>query len=95
MVVIVYFVAFFVVLNCLLFYESKHFERVKQDFNQFEIIGTDIDECAEGTHNCTGTCVNAVGTFRCVDRESVSCGLGFRYDPETKDCQGKQRNNLI
>ena len=57
--------------------------------NFFASFGTDVDECAEGTHNCSGTCVNAVGTFRCVDREPVSCGLGFRYDTENRECQGK------
>lgn len=56
--------------------------------------GPDIDECAEGIHNCSGTCVNAVGTFRCVDREPVSCGLGFRYDAEKRECQGKQAIHL-
>jgi len=61
----------------------------------------DVDECAEGTHNCTGgagSCVNAVGTFRCVDSEPSSgsgsgpgdgsCDLGYRFDLATLQCKG-------
>lgn len=48
----------------------------------------DIDECAEGLHNCsrqTQSCVNGIGDFRCVDREP-DCGFGFRYDPNIRRC---------
>lgn len=61
----------------------------------FPSSNLDVDECAEGTHNCTGTCVNAVGTFRCVDRDFVSCGLGFRYDTATRECIGKSHSFTI
>ena len=72
-------------------YDDIPFNNENLTFNFFITFEKDVDECAEGTHNCSGTCVNAVGTFRCVDREPVSCGLGFRYDAEKRECQGKQR----
>lgn len=55
------------------------------------LFSQDIDECAEGGHNCTGACVNAVGTFRCADRgaDHVPCGLGFRFDHVSHECQGE------
>ena len=56
-----------------------HVDYEMQILNTFLFRGSDVDECA---HNCTGTCVYAVETFRCVDRESLNCGLGFRYDTE-------------
>ena len=50
----------------------------------------DIDECAEGLHNCSRqsqSCVNGVGNFRCVDREP-DCHFGYRYDPLVRRCEG-------
>ena len=46
---------------------------------------TDVDECFEGTHNCTGVaqCENEVGSFRC------SCPIGYSLDPSVTTCNGE------
>ena len=48
------------------------------------VLFAEIDECAEGTHNCeaNATCVNEPGTYRCI------CGDGFIVDGDR--CIGKQ-----
>lgn len=55
----------------------------------------DVDECSEGSHNCTtaADCINDIGAYHCVYPEpdhsdSDACGLGFRLDPVTQECQG-------
>ena len=42
----------------------------------------DIDECAEGTHNCAQQCVNTQGGFNC------SCYSGYDLMPDGT-CKGK------
>ena len=41
---------------------------------------SDIDECSEGTHNCSQTCTNTNGSFTCgcnncylLDLDEVTC----------------------
>jgi hypothetical protein len=45
---------------------------------------TDIDECAEGTHNCDQTCTNTNGGFNC------SCPLeGYVLHLNEATCSGQ------
>jgi hypothetical protein len=51
---------------------------------------SDIDECAEGRHNCiqgVQMCVNTLGGYNCVDQKTI-CGHGFRYNSTYLHCQG-------
>ena len=41
----------------------------------------DIDECAEGTHNCDHNCVNTDGSYAC------SCNDGLFLQPDGHSCQ--------
>ena len=42
----------------------------------------DIDECSDGTHNCTQTCTNTVGSFTC------GCSSGYELDVDGTTCNG-------
>ena len=42
----------------------------------------DVDECLAGTHLCTQTCVNIVGSYVC------SCGDGYRLNEDRINCSG-------
>lgn len=60
----------------------------------FLISCIDIDECADGTHNCRvgEVCHNQVGSFRCDSLtgggpvEDKECPRGFQPDARTGDC---------
>lgn len=50
----------------------------------------DANECEEGSHACdpvTHTCVNAVGSYRCVSR--VNCPHGYRWNEQGRKCDGE------
>ena len=43
---------------------------------------SDIDECSEGTHNCSQICINTVGSFIC------GCNSGYELDRDGATCNG-------
>uniref|UniRef100_A0A6A7G299 Fibrillin-2-like isoform X4 n=2 Tax=Hirondellea gigas TaxID=1518452 RepID=A0A6A7G299_9CRUS len=48
----------------------------------------DVNECEERLDTCspsTQTCINSVGSFRCIDR-TPTCPFGYRYNSSTRDC---------
>ena len=45
----------------------------------------DIDECSDGTHDCSQTCINTVGSFTC------RCGNGYLLDTDEFSCNGKYK----
>ena len=55
------------------------------------MINIDINECTEGTHNCTsnGNCENTEGSYVC------HCVQGYRTPArDTKRCIGKPHHNI-
>ncbi|KAG1686124.1 Fibulin-1 [Nymphon striatum] len=64
--------------------------RLKDDLQSCQ----DIDECAEGVHNCTNDkpdCINVLGGYQCYPRDiptqSQNCPNGFRRNPQTFVCE--------
>ncbi|XP_044951097.1 wall-associated receptor kinase-like 8 [Hordeum vulgare subsp. vulgare] len=49
----------------------------------------DIDECL-APNNCTGICLNTVGTFTCTD-----CPPKTEYDPTKRQCTPTKQQNLL
>ena len=45
-----------------------------------------IDECSDGTHNCSQICINTNGSFIC------ECNGGFLLDTDRATCKGMQKN---
>ena len=45
----------------------------------------DVDECSEGTHNCTAECMNTQGGFQC------SCSSGYQLSEDEATCKGRDR----
>ena len=43
---------------------------------------SDIDECIEGTHDCSQICINTVGSFIC------RCNSGYELDIDGVTCNG-------
>ena len=43
---------------------------------------TDINECAEDTHNCAQECTNTIGSFTC------DCNTGYRLASDGHSCNG-------
>ena len=43
-------------------------------------LSIDIDECTEGTHLCSQTCTNSIGSYSC------SCGSGYRLASNRHGC---------
>ena len=44
----------------------------------------DIDECSNGSHNCSDKCVNEIGSFHC------ECSPGELLSDDRASCKGKQ-----
>ena len=44
----------------------------------------DVDECSEGTHNCTAECMNTQGGFQC------SCSSGYQLSEDGATCKGRE-----
>ena len=42
----------------------------------------DIDECNDGTHDCSQTCTNTMGSFVC------GCNVGYHLDDDDTTCIG-------
>ncbi|KAG1677538.1 Fibulin-2 [Nymphon striatum] len=64
--------------------------RLKDDLRSCQ----DINECAEGVHNCTNDkpdCINVLGGYQCYPRDiptqSQNCPNGFRRNPQTFVCE--------
>ena len=55
----------------------------------FISILPDIDECSDGTHNCSQTCTNTEGGFYC------GCNTGFVLDDDGATCNGMYTNMSI
>ena len=55
----------------------------------FSLFIPDIDECSEGTDNCSQLCNNTVGSYQC------SCNTGFILDSDQHTCNGRPNTNLI
>ena len=52
-------------------------------------FNTDIDECNEGTDNCSQTCTNAEGNFTC------ECDDGYYLDIDETTCIGMYLEYII
>ena len=48
----------------------------------------EIDECSEGTDNCTQICTNTNGSFIC------GCNTGFQLDDDGVRCNGMQKKYI-
>ena len=46
-----------------------------------------IDECSDGTHNCSQVCTNTASGFNC------QCNIGFLLDTDRATCNGMYRKN--
>ena len=46
-------------------------------------IIADVDECSEGTDECTQNCDNTIGSYVC------SCNDGFIIDVDRRTCDGE------
>lgn len=60
---------------------------VKRSFSVLFFL--EIDECAEGTHECEHKCNNTVGGYNC------SCHSGFQLDSDLKKCSGKTSSGRL
>ena len=49
-------------------------------------FSSDIDECSDGTHNCSVICTNTEGNFIC------GCDIGYLLDTEEITCNGMQKS---
>ena len=48
----------------------------------------DVDECFEGSSNCTQLCVNVDGSYKC------NCSSGYALNSNGKDCDGESKKRL-
>ena len=66
----------------------NYVHRKKHNMHMYKIIHTyitnhlDIDECSDGTHYCSQTCTNTVGSFTC------GCNYGYLLDVDGTTCNG-------
>ncbi|XP_047735451.1 fibrillin-1 isoform X4 [Hyalella azteca] len=57
-------------------------------YNDVNKACEDINECEERADDCSAssqTCINSVGSYRCIDR-SPTCSFGYRFDSESREC---------
>ena len=55
-------------------------------------IHVDVDECADGTHDCspiTQTCINTIGSFTC------ECSSGYELDGDGTTCNGMYKHLVL
>ena len=52
------------------------------------MVFADIDECANDNGNCSDTCVNNVGSFKCT------CPDGYALEDETQ-CEGERESVCV
>ena len=53
--------------------------------NTYTFIYLDIDECSDGTDDCTQTCTNTDGSFIC------GCNSGYLLNTDGFTCNGKHK----
>ena len=46
-------------------------------------VDTDVNECVEGTSNCSQNCANTIGSYIC------SCDADYRLASDGHNCNGK------
>ena len=51
-------------------------------FVLFVLFFKDIDECSNGSSNCSDICKNNLGSFTC------SCHTGYKLNDDLRTCQG-------
>ena len=51
-------------------------------YRHITFFNTDIDECSEGTDNCSQTCTNFEGNYTC------GCNDGYDLDFDETTCNG-------
>ena len=61
---------------------SKHIHIYDHSHFCIYFLYPDIDECRNGTHNCSQTCTNTIGSFTC------GCNNGFLLDTDRATCNG-------
>lgn len=47
----------------------------------------DVNECTDGTHECSYQCVNTVGSYKCT------CKKGYELNSDGHTCSGKTTTN--
>lgn len=52
-------------------------------WSEYNYITIDINECSQGTDDCTNTCYNTVGSYKC------GCPVGKELDDDGVTCIGK------
>ena len=55
----------------------------------FHLLGLDINECAEGSHECQHICNNTPGSFHC------SCFDGYQLNNDSTTCSGQLRKQNL
>ena len=64
---------------------TKTNEYTQVYYYTYTFIHPDIDECSEGTDNCTQICINTDGSFTC------GCSSGYQLDTDGFTCSGKHK----
>ena len=54
-----------------------------------QISPSDIDECTDGTDNCTGECVNTEGSYLCT------CSAGYELRDDNNTCVGELTLDIL
>ena len=55
----------------------------------YTFVYLDIDECSDGTDDCSQTCTNTDGSFTC------ECNSGYLLDVDGTSCNGMCKLNSI